>query len=254
MIPWIGGTKLTKDSWALMNNSDAASADQLNNMAFILDLLRPGDVFVNVGVNVGAYSILASGVRSAYTYGIESDPTAFEHLQANIQLNHLEKMVTAINLAPNTPNDELHVATAQNDQFHQTLDTNPAPLNTLDKLIRRMPDLIKIDAHAIEMGILQGGLQLLMAPYLKAIILEQKGFAKGVTQQNLHQQLLELQFGAYIYEPEQRNLEEVNPAETYPTIVYCRDLEWVKMRVSIADKVKAFPHRLKERTSPTLNQ
>ena len=124
-------------------------------------------------------------------------------MQANILLNHLEKLVTAINVAIADTNDELHVAAAQNGQFHQTLDT-PVPLNTLDKFIRRMTDLVKIDAPTIEMGMFQKGPHFLMTPYIKVIILEQKGFAKGVVQQNLQQQLLDLQFGAYTYEPEQK--------------------------------------------------
>lgn len=250
VIPWIGGTKLSKDSWAIMQEKGAPTADQLNNMAFTLDLLRPGDVFVDVGANAGTYCILASGIRSAYSYAIESDHTAFEHLQTNIQLNHLEKLVTAIQTTSAVSSDERQLVATPHAQVGQTLDTKAVPIHTLDKLIRRMPDLIKIDAQALEKGLLQRGLQFLMAPYLKVIILEQAGRTEGEVPQILQQQLRDLQFGAYTYEPEQRKLKIINPAETHSSIIYCHDLEWVKLRVSIADKVKAFPHRLKQGTPP----
>jgi hypothetical protein len=34
-------------------------------MAFLLNVLHPGDVFVDFGANVGSYTILASGVALA---------------------------------------------------------------------------------------------------------------------------------------------------------------------------------------------
>lgn len=251
VIPWIGGTKLSKATWAFMQEKGIPTLDQLNNMAFILDLLRPGDVFVDVAANTGAYSILASGVRSAYTYAIETDRTAFEHLQTNIQLNHLEKLITPINITSAASSDERQVVATQHAQVGQTLDTTTATLRSLDKLIRRMPDVIRIDAHALEMGMLQSGLQFLMSPYLKVILLEQQRQAIGNVPQNFQQKLLDLQFGAYTYEPEQKKLNPINPAETSATVIYCRDPEWVQLRVSIADKVKAFPHRLKQLTNPS---
>ncbi|MDX2067857.1 MAG: hypothetical protein SFV55_05495 [Haliscomenobacter sp.] len=247
VIPWIGGTKLSKATWAFMQEKGIPTLDQLNNMAFILDLLRPGDVFVAAGVNTGAYSILASGVRSAYAYRIESNPAAFEHLQTNIQLNHLEKLVTPIQLTPATPSDEAPGAPILNGQGQHTHDTSPVPLHAFNQYIRRMPDVISIDPQALEMDVFQKGLQFLLTPYLKVILFEQPGQTKAGIPPSLQQQLLDLQFETYTYEPELKKLHPIHPAETHSSIVYCRDPEWVQLRVSIADKVKAFSPSLETR-------
>lgn len=237
MVSWIGGTKLSKDSWALMKEKGIPTPDQLNNMAFILDLLRPGDIFVDAGANTGAYSILASGVRGAYSYAAEPDHSAFEHLQTNIQLNHLENLITPIPIAPTAG----QMTPIQHGQSQTTFDPPPLALHTLDQYIRRRPDVLKIDAQVLEMALQHGGTPVLLAASLKVILIEQTEQAKAEVPQSLQQQLLDLQFETYSYEPELRKLHPIHPAETHSSIVYCRDPEWVNLRVSIADKVKAFP-------------
>src|ERR1035437_5920947 len=86
--PFIGKTKL----WA-RKGMEAATANiytglhEFNEMGFLLHFLQPGDTFVDVGANIGAYSILASGVIGSRTISIEPVPTTFNTLQKNIVLN-----------------------------------------------------------------------------------------------------------------------------------------------------------------------
>src|ERR1035437_1403596 len=64
--PFIGKTKF----WA-RKGMEAATANiytglhEFNEMGFLLHFLQPDDTFVDVGANIGAYSILASGVTGA---------------------------------------------------------------------------------------------------------------------------------------------------------------------------------------------
>jgi hypothetical protein len=48
--------------------------DAAADMAFLLHVLHPGDVFFDVGANVGSYTILASGVAQARTLSLEPTP------------------------------------------------------------------------------------------------------------------------------------------------------------------------------------
>lgn len=64
---------------------------------FVLDTLRPGDTFIDVGANIGYYSLLASKIVSnkGRVYSIEGSPSIYRHLEENIDRNHA-KNITAI--------------------------------------------------------------------------------------------------------------------------------------------------------------
>jgi hypothetical protein len=47
-----------------------------------------GDLFIDVGANVGSFSILAAGVRGAHVVAIEPVHATLLHLADNIRLNH----------------------------------------------------------------------------------------------------------------------------------------------------------------------
>ncbi|MFP6657430.1 MAG: FkbM family methyltransferase, partial [Pirellulales bacterium] len=67
------------------------------DMAFVLHLLRTEDTFVDIGANVGTYTVLASGQVGARSIAIEPIPQTFEHLLDNVFLNRLNDRVTLHN-------------------------------------------------------------------------------------------------------------------------------------------------------------
>jgi len=71
-----------------------------NFTAFIERTLRPGDCFIDVGANIGYYSLLASSLvgQSGKVVSIEAVPRTFEVLIWNLELNHSEN-VRAVNMA-----------------------------------------------------------------------------------------------------------------------------------------------------------
>jgi FkbM family methyltransferase len=76
------------------------------DMAFILHVLRPGDLFLDLGANVGSYTVLASAVAGARSIACEPIPATFAKLQRNLQLNRLEALAdarcVAVGAAPGT--------------------------------------------------------------------------------------------------------------------------------------------------------
>lgn len=64
---------------------------------FVRDTLRAGDTFIDIGANIGYYSLLASRIVSntGHVYSIEASPSIFQHLEGNIVRNHVQN-VTAI--------------------------------------------------------------------------------------------------------------------------------------------------------------
>ena len=58
---------------------------------FVLDTLRAGDTFVDVGANIGYYSLLASRrvCENGRVYSIEGSPSIFERLRENVLRNNV---------------------------------------------------------------------------------------------------------------------------------------------------------------------
>ena len=68
-------------------------------MGFLLHFLRKEDLFVDVGANIGSYTILASGEIGADSIAFEPVPFAFQTLQENIRINSIETKVRTFNAA-----------------------------------------------------------------------------------------------------------------------------------------------------------
>ncbi|MBX3426175.1 MAG: hypothetical protein KF688_10885 [Pirellulales bacterium] len=59
-------------------------------MSFVLHLLRPGDLLLDLGANVGVYTILASAVCGARSLACEPAPTTYQRLVRNIRANAVD--------------------------------------------------------------------------------------------------------------------------------------------------------------------
>ena len=53
---------------------------------------RKSELFLDVGANIGSYTILASGVCRARTIAFEPDPETANHLRRNVQENELNNL------------------------------------------------------------------------------------------------------------------------------------------------------------------
>src|SRR5215472_2949364 len=68
---------------------------EFEDMAFVLHALRPEELFVDVGANVGSYSVLAAGVVGAAALAFEPAARSYAALIDNLRLNNLESRVAA---------------------------------------------------------------------------------------------------------------------------------------------------------------
>jgi FkbM family methyltransferase len=130
---------------------------------FILDNLKLGDVFVDVGANVGYYTILASKLVGANgkVFAVEPVPQTVRVLKFNIKLNRL-KNVTVIDKAAWNSYDRLKMrvmfgefgcASFFRDGVEVEVDAIP-----LDEVLVNVPKikLIKVDVEGAEYEVLQG--------------------------------------------------------------------------------------------------
>lgn len=86
---------------------------EFSDMGFLLHFLRENDLFMDVGANIGSYTVLASGVIGAETICFEPIPKSFEHLLDNININRLVDRVQALNVAVGSEEGEVEIIGGQ---------------------------------------------------------------------------------------------------------------------------------------------
>lgn len=211
---------------------------EFEDMAFLLHFLRPEDLFVDVGANVGSYTVLASGHVGSNTIAIEPVPATFKRLQNNIAINFLDKFLTAYNVGIGSKSGVLNFTSDLDTVNHVVLDraaTNivEVKVETLDHLLNGLyPSLIKIDVEGFESEVLSGAANILNSEHLKAIIIELNGsgIGYGFSDDEIHQKLIDLHFHPFTYDPFSRTLSQRGSYGETNTI-YLRDFSFVESRI-----------------------
>lgn len=144
----------------------------------IFDGIKAGDVIVDVGANIGWYTIYAAR-RGAYVYAFEPCPEVFGLLKKNVEQNSLSHQVSLLPLAlysrcesmvakelgPENPAHQVFVnggidtsQCANSGSFALKVGTEgisrqyAVPLDSL----HLSPNLIKVDAEGLDLEIMQG--------------------------------------------------------------------------------------------------
>lgn len=100
IVPWVSGTRL-----AVMRGMTGATGNiyvglhEFYDMALVLHFLRPGDLFLDIGANVGSYTVLGAGACGTETWAFEPDPDATDQLRRNISVNDLGNRTVVHQLA-----------------------------------------------------------------------------------------------------------------------------------------------------------
>lgn len=224
---------------------------EFNEMCFLLHLLSNKDVFIDIGANIGSYTVLASGVCKASTVSIEPIPNTFKALQKNILLNNIESIVAAKNIGLGKENGKLEF-TNSFDTVNHVVEENENILQS-DKIVVDVlcgdilvedfgyPILMKIDVEGFESPVLDGMPMILANSTLKAIIIELNGSGNryGFNDEDIHCKLLSHGFIAHEYYPLTRSLKSIEFPNKYNTI-YLRDIDFVKERILLAEKISIF--------------
>lgn len=141
--------------------------------SLVLSLLRPGDVFVDVGANIGYFSVLAASVVGAQgaVFAFEPDPDNYRLLWANAELNGLEHCITAVAAALSDVEGEGQLFLSENNLGdHQVYagDEQRSSLSIalyqgsayLAERIQRL-DMLKVDTQGSEFQVIAGLMPLL---------------------------------------------------------------------------------------------
>lgn len=139
--------------------------------------LGPGSLFVDVGANVGLYTIW-SIEAGAEVFAVEPSRIARERLLANLKMNGYSAEVVPAALGERE--GTLRLTTELDNQNHLVLspdgnetDSEEVPVLTLDGLLGdRTVDGLKVDVEGAELLVLRGAEKLLARQAIKLIQLE----------------------------------------------------------------------------------
>lgn len=161
-------------------------------VAWLRDVMRPGDVFYDIGANVGAYSLVAAHLAGEAGRVVAFEPgyASFAHLCDNIFLNGFESRVIPVSLpvgastaiAPFNyqrlyPGHARHMLGGEHGDDPARITFRQQALGvTLDDLRRwfalPQPAHVKIDVDGTEMDVLAGGRAVFESPALRSVFLE----------------------------------------------------------------------------------
>lgn len=153
--------------------------------------LKPGDVFIDAGANIGVYTVLAARLvgPSGRVIAVEMMPDTAERLEAHIRINDLHN-VTVVRHALSDASGRVMTATVQVGKFGQATiaeDSERYGLGasidvtsmTLDDITDGVPSiaLMKMDLEGAELPALRGAGSTLAK--LQAVIYESWGWKHG---------------------------------------------------------------------------
>ncbi len=180
-VKWIDGTRLlVRRGMTGATGNVYYGLAEFHDMAFMLHLLRPEDLFVDVGANIGAYSVLAAGICGSHVVAIEPIHATWVRLNVNLDLNDLRSRVEVIEACIGDCIGSVRM-TRDLDTMNRIVsdgEIDPpyhveVPMRTLDQILEgRSPLLIKIDTEGFEGNVLLGARHTLLSPSLLAVSVE----------------------------------------------------------------------------------
>lgn len=215
-VEWVDDCALylKKGDYSLSANVYFGLSD-FEEMGFLLHCARPGDVFVDVGANLGGWTILASGAIGCKTIAVEPVKDTFSRLLQQIESNQLATTVLACNIGIAEIEGELDFTTELGTTNHVTRGgeigrVDAATVTRLDNLNIESGRSVhlKIDTEGYEMKVLLSGEKLLTSGAVRTVIVEtnEYGMAYGYSDEDIHSFLRGLGFVRIKYNPLDRQV------------------------------------------------
>ena len=244
-VPFVDSTRLlVRPGMTGATQNVYCGLQEFEEMGFVLHALRPGDLFVDVGANIGSYTILAAGASGANCVSFEPSPATFVHLLDNIRLNNLASKVTAKNVVVGASVgsvtftaglDTMNHVAAEREVLGDTIDVRVEPLDLA--LGASAVTLLKIDVEGYETEVVKGASDVMRRDSLLAVVMELNGsgLRYGCDEEQIHQSMIRWGFEAVRYDPLQRTLTQLGSRNSANgNTLYVRNLARLRERVRTA--------------------
>jgi len=138
------------------------------------DAIVPGSVVLDVGANMGIYTLLAAK-RGARVFAIEADPQNVRLLRHHVHLNGFDDRVTIFHMAATDKGGAVTLfrdhGNSGNSNLFDGIDSVVVPANTIDSLELPAIDVCKMDIQGAEMMALLGmDVTIKRSPNMKMLI------------------------------------------------------------------------------------
>jgi len=150
---------------------------------FFKETLRPGQVVLDVGANIGYFTLLFAqqvGPRG-HVYAVEPEPRNFELLRRNISLNGFANVTAIQRAAWHEPSTLMLYLNEDNRGDHRSYPSEESrvgvsiPAAPIDDLLGQLPrpvDVVKIDIQGAEYNAVRGMRNLLARNYDVQVLTE----------------------------------------------------------------------------------
>jgi len=243
LFDWVGGQRLAvRRGMTGATGNIYTELQEFFDMFVPLHLLRRGDLFLDVGANVGSYAVLASGVCGANTFAFEPDPFTLQHLRRNIELNRLNDLVQVYDCALGAERGEaaftVGLDTINRIATGSDKSTRTVRMETLDGIVGAFqPAMMKVDVEGAELQVLLGASCLLAKPSLKVIELE------TVVPESA-EILARCGFELARYDPVRRTLSRDVAASKSSNSLFVRDWPFVADRLQTAAPIEVLGRKI----------
>lgn len=245
---WIEGSKFyVRAGETGLTQNIYTGLQEFDDMGFLLHFVSRGDLFVDVGSNVGSYTILACAARGARGYAIEPVPATHQRLMNNIRLNQIENQVKCLNIGIGSQRGTIKFTSGMDTTNHAlppgSSEENAISVEvfSLDEVLAgERPTLIKVDVEGYETLLVEGGQQTLKNESLQAVIMELNGSGSryGWDEARIVERMIGFGLNPYTYDPFHRSLKSLNGKNSASgNTLFLRDEAFVSERVRAAAPV-----------------
>lgn len=218
--------------------------DEVHEMGFIAHVLSDRDLFIDIGANIGSYTVLAAAGCSCKAISIEPSMGTYSVLQRNIKVNNLEQQVETYRLALSNTSGTIRFSVNCDTTNHVVAEGDGdtvapfevVPVTTLDNLLGdRCSEscmVIKLDVEGYELNVLKGATRVLASENLLAIIIEINGSASRYsgTDDEIINFLKDMGFSSFKYDAVGRKVNGVATSQvmTSENFIFTRNLHRVE--------------------------
>lgn len=219
---------------------------------FLNDFLAPGEVFVDIGANIGLFTTIAGRLvgENGHVHAFEPATSAYQALLANVSLNRLSNVSCyQVAISDRCGTQTLNVALSGFDAFNsfvkpvagENFGTEEVQCSTWEAFARAhglvgRVTMMKIDVEGWESYILAGSVDLFArtdAPLLQVEFTDAACQSAGTSSAELYSKLEELGYRMFTYDPRNKRMVPDPLRKEYPylNLFALKDLDMVQSKL-----------------------
>jgi FkbM family methyltransferase len=215
-----------------------------SEMGFLMHFLRKNDFFVDIGANIGTYSLLAAGVSESFVLSFEPDNERREFLKELVDINGLNPLIFVDPRVVSTKEETLifsEQSVSKNIYVEAGVPRSAVSIDSLE--LEQIPIMIKIDAKGFALEVIQGMRGMLDEDNLRVVLCSFCDSIEPELKDLIREIILSKGFKICTYDPLKRSLKEHSELDQQ-LMLFVRDSEFVEQRLKQAKSFSWFKKKI----------